>query len=206
MLSLLQGNKEHYCLHSYRGAPLRTLMGTKSSIAGQSAKCCCFILKSAWGSGVYVDVLFQCVVVNSFQSNLAQNSRMCQLTQLFWMTVLSFIHALVCTNASRFQDQLVCLSVTNFSLWSCGDSPPHSTAESFKRRDTKHTKFMRKHHVQKHFYTDAPKCRGSDFSPCRHEPERVCFYDIKLHHFPQMNLYVKNAQCLLHLKGLCFTF
>lgn len=47
MLSLLQDNKEHYCLQSYGGAPLRTLMGTKSSIAGQSAKCCCFILKSA---------------------------------------------------------------------------------------------------------------------------------------------------------------
>lgn len=139
MLSLLQDNKEHYCLQSYGGAPLRTLMGTKSSIARQSAKCCCFILKSAWGSGVYVDVLFHYVAVNSFQSNLAQNSRMRQLTQLFWMTVLSFIHALVCTNASRSQDQLVCLSVTNFSLWSCGDSPPHSTAESFKRRDTKHT-------------------------------------------------------------------
>lgn len=80
----------------------------------------------------------------------------------------------------------------------------HST--ELQKEGHKTHKFMRKHHVQKHIYTDAPKCRGSDFSPCRHEPKRVCFHDIKLHHFSQMNLYVKNAQCLLHLKGLCFTF
>lgn len=177
-------------------------MGTKSSIAGQSAKCCCFILKSACICGC---ALLLCsgkqlpVQPCTKFKNASANTVILDDSAFFHSR--TGLHK--CITLPRPAGMSVSDKLQFVKLWRFA-STFHSG--ELQKEGHKSHKFMRKHHVQKHFYTDAPKCRGSDFSPCRHEPKRVCFHDIKLHHFPQMNLYVKNAQCLLHLKGLCFTF
>lgn len=56
-----------------------------------------------------------------------------QLTQLFWMTVLSFTDTLALTNCITLP-RLAGMSMTNSSAGSCGDLPSHSPEKNKKIR------------------------------------------------------------------------